>query len=199
MIPGKYKEDALQLVYGYIHKLAIEEHKKWHININDFDEACRLGLSKYIQDKVPFPSIKKSEVDADNRNFNFVQEMKDIELKERSIESAVSNYLRAKKSEIKLLKYEPISIAETLEDYDESILDNLESLKIASSEEITVENINSSIALKTSRTLFHNSINSAIQNISGVEDTQKYYRDGRIHYNVNENKFKWKFTKDDLL
>ncbi len=198
-IPDQYKEDAFFWVYGYVEKQAINDRYNWQIKINDFNKACAVSLRKFTQDRIPFPSFKRTEVENSERNFLFIREMKKIELKDKPIERAISDYLRAKKSEIKLLEYEPITMPEILDKYDDSVLDNLESLKTASSEKIKKQDIGNENANSISRELFHKSTESPHIDIAGVADTQKYYRDGRIHHNVNERKFFWRFCDEELV
>ncbi|SMG63877.1 hypothetical protein BMETH_199311361446, partial [methanotrophic bacterial endosymbiont of Bathymodiolus sp.] len=44
-----------------------------------------------------------------------------------------------------------------------------------------------------------NSLKLELINIPSVNDTQRYYQNGRMHHNVNEGSFVWKFCEDDLL
>ncbi len=186
IIPDELKEDAFHWLYGYIHKQAVDDRYNWHIKINDFNFACQLSLSNFTQDRIPFPSIKKNEIDNTNINFLFIEEMAKIKLRKSPIEKAVSDYLRSKKSEIKFLQYEPITMPDILDEYDESVLDEIESVKMKYVDEYC---INTSDANKTSRKFYYESINSPHNEIPRVSDTQKYYRNGRIHQNVEKKNF----------
>lgn len=49
--------------------------------------------------------------------------MEEIKLKERPIERAVSDYLRAKKNQLKFLKDDPFTMTKVLDQYDSSVLE----------------------------------------------------------------------------
>ncbi len=198
-IPDNFKIDAFHWVYGYINWRAINHRYSWHIKINDFDINSRHGLSTYRQDKIPFEIIDKDDVDSNVRDFRFVEKMKEIKLREKPIENAVSNYLRSKQNQIKLLKYEPFTMSKILDKYDASIFEIIESLKNEYSENIEIEEMETEIALKNSRDMYHCSMRLQLINIPEVNNTPQYYQNGRIHHNVNEGNFIWKFCEDDLL
>lgn len=198
-VSEQYKEDVLHWVYGYVNKQAINDRHRWQIKINDFDMACKIALQPYSQSRIPFPIFDSEGLDDSDKRFLFVEEMRKVKLRETPIEKAISDYLRARKSEIKLLENEPFTMSERLDAYDNTVLENLESLKSESAESIEIYNLDSDNSKNISRKLYHKSINSPHIEISGVNDTQKYYRNGRIHHNVNENQFIWDFCEDDLL
>jgi hypothetical protein len=198
LIPDQYKEDAFHWVYGYVHKKAIADYKQWHIKVNDFRQDCERGLKPYAQGNIPFPNVKNIEVEHHDKSFLFVEDMRKINLSEKPIERAVSDYLRAKKSEMKLLEYEPVSMSEAIETYDAEVLESLESKKMQEAESLELGDINTLKASKTSRSMYHCILNSTHSHIMGVSDTQKYFRDGRIHQQVNESPFTWSFSEGDV-
>ena len=53
-------------------------------------------------------------------------------------------------------------------------------------------------AIQQSRELYFNCIKKPHDQIMGVNDTQKYYRDGRIHHIAEESDFEWKFRGADF-
>jgi len=198
LIPDQYKEDAFHWVYGYVHKKAIADYKQWHIKVNDFRQDCERGLKSYAQGNVPFPNVKNTEVEHHDKSFFFVEDMRKINFSEKPIERAVSDYLRAKKSELKLLEYAPVSMSEAIEAYDAEVLESLESRKMQASENIKPDDINTLKAFEASRSMYHCTLNSTHTHIMGVANTQKYFRDGRIHQQVNETPFTWSFSEGDV-
>lgn len=199
LIPEKYKDDAFYWVYGYVHKRAIDNRNNWHIKINDFDVAFEHGLSQYRQSKIPFEIIDKENVDCNTRNFNFIEKMEEITLKRKFIESAISEYLRAEQNKIKLLKYEPFTMSKVLDNYDSSILEGMGLLKYEYSENIVKEDLDTERALKNARNMYFEGLKLELINIPNVNNTPRYYQNGRIHHNVNEGHFMWNFCEDDLL
>jgi len=195
-IPEKFRQDALQWVYGYMHKRAIENYRLWRIKINDFDSACQIALNKFTQSEIPFPIISKDYLDSVEKEFRFVNEMKELEFKKSPIEKAVSDYLRASKSRLKLLSYEPTTISETLDDYDETVLDCVKSKKDYWLE--VIDDTKTKTSTKFSKELYFDIINKQeLIKIPNVNDTQKYYQNGRIHHSVNEKLFTWKLWIED--
>lgn len=198
LIDEKYKDDAFHWVYGYVNKKAIEDRHNWNIKINDFNSALRYKLSKYTQDKMPFEYVKKTEINSDARNFLFVEEMKNIKLRETPIQRAISDYIRACESLIKFLEKQA-SISEVLDDYDSSVLESVELLKYEYCANIEEPELNTKKTFDIARNLYFGSMNLQLIPIPQVTDTQKYYQNGRIHSNVNEKKFVWRICEEDLL
>jgi hypothetical protein len=50
--------------------------------------------------------------------------------------------------------------------------------------------------LKESRNLYFSCIGKPHNQIVGVSDTQKYYRDGRIHHITEETPFSWSLIEE---
>lgn len=197
-VKDNYKAAALHWIYGYIHGKAINDRYNWEIKINDFDSACKLALQPYTQNKIPFPHIEETKIDIDSKSFLFVEEMKNIELRKNSIEQAISDYFRSNETQINFLNYQPI-IAEILDKYDSSILREMKLLKNEHSLDTEIEELNTKKALIAAKNLYSNCMKLPLNHIPQVNDTQKYYQDGRIHHNVNENRFVWRICEEDLL
>ena len=114
------------------------------------------------------------------------------------ISTAVSDYLRAQNSRIKLIYQHADILSDILENYDETILDRLVSKKQQHAENISDNNNNISLH-DFSRKLYHDCINQIETiNIPNISDTQKYYQNGRIHHNVDEKNFSWFFNEEDI-
>ncbi|MGZ8173579.1 MAG: ABC-three component system protein [Methylobacter sp.] len=199
LVPEEFSHAAIKWLHGYITKAAIDNSKIWQININDFHRDMRHTLSKFTTDKIPFHFIPKSDIEPDiiGQEFEFISKMKDVELRKKEQELAVSDYLRAKESQLKMLKSSP-TLDEKLEQYDENVQRVMVEEKSSKSYNLMIEEIGSDKANKESRELFFNCIRRPHDQIIGVNDAQKYYRDGRIHHIAEESDFEWKYREADL-
>lgn len=198
-IPKEFKEDAFNWIYSYVNKKAIEDCRHWRIKINDFDTARQVSLNKFTQGQIPFPLINKGNVDSIEGNLIFVNVMEELNFRRSPIEKAVSEYLRAAKSRLALLSYEPTTLSETLDEYDETLLDRVESKKDYWAEKLEVDELGSKKSIEVSKELYNECINKQeLIKIPDVDSTRPYYQNGRIHHNVNECLFTWKFMKEDL-
>jgi hypothetical protein len=197
LIDDRYKDEALEWVYGHINRHAINDRHNWHIKINDFESACKFALRRFMQDKINFYNTRKSEVSCDSKNFLFVKEMENIKLRETTIELAKSDYLRANTSQIKILEVQP-TMSEILDKYDNSVLEAVGSLKDEHSEKLGKPELDTEKAIETAKSMYFDSLKLPLINIPEVNNTEKYYQNGRIHHNVNEGNFVWKFCEDDL-
>ena len=196
-VPEKYKDVFLQWLIGYITKRAIDNRDKWHIDRNSFERDFQCNLKQYLQEDIPFPFVIEGEVDSKkNNNFRFIEELKAIKY-ERKIDKAVSDYLRANLSRIRLLESTP-SVDTSLDIFDRELHDDLIDKKITHGEDISIEILDTIEAHKESRKLYDNCINMQLKIIQGVQPIQKYYQSGRIHYIVEDGEFKWKFEVIDL-
>lgn len=199
---GKYKKDGLSWLYGQFNEQAIFEYKKWHIIVNDMDEKLITYSNILKRKKIEFPFVSKKDLSFDIKEckFKFIDELKQIELKEMVISTAVSDYLRAQNSHIELIYQHADILSNILENYDETILDRLISKKQEHAENISGNHSNNITLHGFSRKLFHDCINNIETiDIPNIEDTQKYYQNGRIHHNVDEKNFSWVFNEEDVL
>lgn len=199
IVPEKYRDIAIQQLHGYITSLSVDNPNEWKIIINDFHRDLRHSLSKFTSERLPFIYTHESELDAESLkiNFNFIKKMKDINLKEAELQSAISDYLRAQKTQVKIISATPTSI-ENLNIYDTDIHKILKSEKSREAYELTAKEIGTVKAEHLSRKIFFTSTSKPHDQIMGFSDTQKYYRDGRIHHIVEEENFEWAFSKDEL-
>lgn len=199
IVPEKFHDEAIELLYGYITKIAINNGKMWQVNINDFRSDMQHTLSKFTTDQIPFHSILKSDVELNisNHKFEFLRKMNDVGLKDKDQISAVYDYLRAQKSQLKMLSMSPTLIA-NLEQYDEDVKKVLNEEKSCKSYNLIIEEIGSNKANQESRDLYFICINKPHDQINGVNGTQKYYRDGRIHHITEESNFEWRYGEIDL-
>ncbi|NUF48956.1 hypothetical protein [Gilliamella sp. ESL0250] len=197
----KSKEDALHWLYGQFNKQAIIEHKKWCIDVNDMDEKLTLFSKVFKREKIPFPFVSQNEIHFDIKEckFKFINELEKIKLKKMAILTAVSDYLRAQNSHIQLINKYADTLSNILENHNETILDRLRNKKQKHAENIQEKNINSEELLYFSRQLYHDCVgNTEKIDIPNVSDTGMYYQNGRIHHNVDEEKFSWVFNDEDI-
>lgn len=199
---GDYKEDALHWLYGQFNAQAIVENKIWQINVNDMDKKLKLFSDNYRGEKIQFPFVSKSELTNEIKDyqFPFIDELEKIEIKKVTILTAVSEYCRSKESYIKLIHKYADTLSNILDNHDEAILDRLINKKQQYSDNISKEQIYGRDAINLSKKLYHHCINDLETiNIPNINDTQRYYQNGRIHNSVNEAKFSWIFNEEDVL
>jgi len=199
IIPEKYRVAALEKLYGYITKKAIENSNEWKININDFNKDIQDFLSQYTKDKTPFPVVDESDpaIKKDNKKFKFLEKMKAVNIKDTFQNKAITDYLRANISQIKLLEITP-TLLENLSLYDNNIIRMLEDEKGGKICNLNKDTWEIEKANLLSNNLYFDCIGKPHDPIIGVNDTQKYYRDGRIHNTLEETEFAWKINKDEL-
>ena len=198
-VKDEYKEAALQKLCGYITKKAIEDKNEWKVTIKDFRTDIQNELRPYTQDSVAFPVVGNSDLESqlNHRGYHFVSEMKSIQLREQPVADAVSDYLKANLSQIKLLTEVP-TIKDNLDTYDQNISAALCSKKSEYGSELQSDHLNTDTAYKASREMYYGSINSPCENIRGVDQTESYYQKGRMHDVVEEKEFSWQYSEEDL-
>ncbi|WP_241149116.1 hypothetical protein [Photobacterium sanguinicancri] len=89
-----YRESVLHWVYSYVNKRAMENRYYWQVNINDFDDAFRFQVNRWGGDKIPFPKYDEQCNLNDVRKFNFLDEYKDIGIRQTDRGSASMNILK---------------------------------------------------------------------------------------------------------
>ena len=199
LVKDEYKERALQELYGYITKKAIDDNNEWKVTKKDFDRDIKHSLSKYTQGSIAFPVVDNSDLESklNHKGYHFVSEMKSIQLKETNIDYAVSDYLRANLSQFKLIEESP-TIKDRLETYDRNIRAAMNARKNENGDDLQAEHLNTDVAYKASRKTYYASINSPCENIRGIDQTEPYYQKGRMHDAVEEKEFSWKYSEEDL-
>ena len=199
LVPEVYRDDAVKMMHGYMTKAAIENKKLWHIRINDFRRDMRHVLNKFTTDHVPFHIVLGAEVDPamSDHPFVFLQKMRDVKLRARDQEKATFEYLRAQMSQVEMLRKVP-TLNLNFETYDVNVASQMQDEKADGSYKISDEDVGQDIADKESRDLFFRCINKSHEQIPGVADTQRYYRNGRIHHLIEHSDFEWKYNEGDL-
>jgi hypothetical protein len=199
IIPENFRGAALEQLYGYITKKAIDDSNEWKIKVNDFKKDIQYYLSSYTTGSTPFPVVGSNDpaITQNKKHFIFLDKMKAVKLNIREQNNAVSDYLRANISQFKLLKMTP-TLVENMKIYDENIKRNIEEEKGCQCVGFTIEKLETDEAHIRSMNLYFACIKKQHENIIGVNDTQKYYRDGRIHYTLENTDFEWKLKEEDL-
>jgi len=105
IIPESNRDAALEKLYGYITKKAIDNSNEWKISINDFNKDIQNFLSFYTKGKTQFPYVAESDatLNRKNKKYKFIDKMKAVKIKDNFQNKAVNDYLRANLSQIKLL------------------------------------------------------------------------------------------------
>lgn len=199
LISDNFKEQALYAIHGYVTKKAIENNELWHINKKDFDKDMRHALRGYLEEKMIFPKFFKKDISSHSSkcDFHFVNELKLIRFPSKLIDISVSDYLRANLSQHKMIEDSPI-IVESLERYDDDIFENIDMKKSLNSVNISKDDIGKNKSLELSQKIFTECIEEGHHEIDNVEQTQKYYRNGRIHDLVENKKFCWRYEENDF-
>lgn len=193
IIPNEYKDEALTNLIGWITRAFIVQQKNWQIEINDFHRDLRFSLSKYTQEKIPFPNIKASEVSpSEDLEYTFTKKLLHIDIDPECLEEAVSDYLRANLSLAKLIGDNP-EITDTLEEYDSDVKREITQDKRQITNNIPLSDEQEE--LKHSRNLYFSCTSKPHEQIPKISDTRKYYRNGRIHYTAESSDFHWRIRK----
>lgn len=198
MIPDNYRCQAIGICNQLIIEKAIENSNKWEINITDFQSDLRFSLSKFTKDYITFPSTNIESVpDQEYHKFIFIKKLTNISLKDIEKHQAYNDYMRSEMSYNKMLVINP-QVLSDLEIYEEGVEDEIRLEKRREAYNLKEECFKTKEHLSKSRKVYFNCLQRTHQQINGVKDVQKYYRDGRIHSIVETTDFEWQFKKTDL-
>lgn len=195
IIDKKYKESFLEKMLGYISNQAIKNMDNWHVNINEFQREM-IGFAKaFCSEDYPFPRTRKKEVlDIKDRSFHFMQEMRDVELDDFTINTAAIDFLRSENSTLKILEIHS-SMSESLEDYEDDITGDLHSLKLRHLSNIKVNPSNHNHLILSSKAIYADGQLLPIKKINGLQPVEGYFQKGRVHAIVNRKEFSWLLKK----
>ena len=199
LIDNKLKVNAISVANGYIIHKAIDNSNKWEINITDFIDDLKIPLSQFTKDYIQFTvsSIDPDDLRLNDRSYKFVKKLREIGIKETDQLAAVRNYLRSEKSHQELLLLNPL-LLKSLERYDENVEEDIIAEKSQISYTVSSEDFQNDGHLTKSRYVYFNCLNRAYPNITGVRDTEKYYRDGRIQNIADISSFEWLFNDKEI-
>lgn len=198
LVPKKNRRAAISVLIGHLEEIVVFS-EIWEVDINDFRDAVISLLSPYVSGAIPFPIFSHDEcVGAQEmEQFIFVEKMRAIKLKDKEQHAAFSAYLRALQSEQKMLSDSPV-IDKALSDYAQGVKEHVEEVKSKHSYALDRSKLNTDHAHGVSRSAYFEAVCAPHAQISGVKDTQKYFRDGKIHQAVNDSEFAWIYREEDL-
>ncbi|MGJ1243629.1 hypothetical protein [Sphingobacterium siyangense] len=199
LIHDQFKRIAIWILQGYLTDRAIENSDKWEINITDFKDDLRDSLGQYAKDYTPFPIIHKDQVPKDylSKGYKFIEKLENICLKRTDLHQAFQDYVRSEEAYKELLIANP-GLEKNLLAYESDIQSEINTEKSFISYSLTLNSFLDNTHLSFSRNVYFNSIRKSCNNIRGVNGTEKYYRDGRIHNITETTDFEWQFKETDL-
>ncbi|QHI77383.1 hypothetical protein [Serratia sp. NGAS9] len=194
-IPDQHVDNFMHKMLGYISMKAINDMDRWHIERNEFKREMEGFAKAFIDKDYPFPLVAKREVDKSNlSNFNFIDELRKIDLDEITINNAVVDFLRAERSSLQILKLHT-SMADNLEDFDDTLSNNLSLVKLKHSAIISREKQRKLETISTSKKMYSECLLLNDKKILGIQEIAGYYQKGRIHSIVDRKEFSWLFSE----
>nr|SAY42312.1 Uncharacterised protein [Serratia marcescens] len=195
-IPDLHVDSFMHKMLGYISMKAIDNMDRWHIERNDFKREME-GFAKVFIDKdYPFPLVAKRDVNRSNvSNFHFIDELKKIDLDDTIVNNAIVDFLRAERSTLKILKLHT-SMADNLEDFDDTLSEDLSLVKLKHSTIISREKQKELEIISTSKKLYSECLLLNNKKILGIQEIAGYYQKGRIHSIVDRKEFSWLFSEN---
>lgn len=194
-----FREDAINWLYGYMNKKAMDDPYRWCIDINDFDSDYLEYSKKFKTGNIPFPYVEEDEVNVDpSQTFKFINELEGIGLKEKAKFGAVSDYLRSYLSESKLITKKPDLMTSSIKRFENDLLRKCSKIKESGAANLNVSDANTDVAKTSSVNAYHVLQNSDALNIEHVDDTDPYFTTGKALSSVEQGKFSWVYSEDDL-
>lgn len=199
LIPDNLRNAAIGVLIELIVVKAINNSNKWEINITDFNSDLRFSLSKFTKDYIPFPSIKEPERDDANltKGYKFIEKLNAISLKQDVLHQAFQDYVRSEEAYKEILKINP-TLEEKLSSYEKEVETDITMEKSATSYSLSKTSFSNNSHISKSRDVYFRCILKQHNQIAGIRDTEKFFRDGRIQ-NINETTdFEWLFKETDI-
>ncbi|HED1679305.1 TPA: hypothetical protein R4Q56_005762 [Pseudomonas aeruginosa] len=198
LVPKAYRKDAVSSFIGWLDKVAVF-NEVWEVDINDFRCDAQVTLGPYTSGELPFPQafLDESECLDEAGEFVFINKMRAVGLKRKDQEIAFSCYMRALRSEEKLLFNAPALVVH-LSNYLNGVSTLLETVKSKNSYSLSAGDAGTEKAHACSRSSYFESLGAPFEQIKGVSNAEKYYRDGKIHHLLNDTEFEWLYREDDL-
>lgn len=199
IIPENLRSSAIGVLHQWLIEKAIENSNKWEINITDFNSDLQFSLSKFTKDYVPFPTIKETERNDANltKGYAFIKKLNDISLKESDLHQAFQDYVRSEEAYEEILKINP-TLKDNVIAYETEIKSTIQTEKSAGSYNLTEESFKKNFHIRESQKVYFKCILNPHNEISGINGTEKFFRNGRIH-NINETSdFEWLYKKTEI-
>ncbi|MFD2556043.1 hypothetical protein [Sphingobacterium tabacisoli] len=199
LIAEELRGAAIGILVQWITERAIDNSDKWEINITDFNRDLQFSLRQFTTDKTPFPSIDKIERDDSNleKEYKFIKNLNAISLKKQDLHQAFEDYVRSEGAYEELIVRNP-TLADNLIVYESDITTEIATEKSHLSYSLSEDSFLDNSHIEKSRDVYFKCIKREHNQIKGVSDTQKYYRNGRIHNIIETTDFEWLFSKTDI-
>lgn len=181
--------------FGFLIKIMDPKTGEWAFRLSDFYNFYRMQIRKYQEGDKFLPSLLPNELNYDSQKYssrNFVRELVTIEIKNRDIVKAVDNYHKYNLTHIKLIDSD-ISFISPLEEYDKSIVDNLQDLR----EIAILDRLLTDTPTKVSQKLYYKSNQIELKNIEGISHNLEYFQKGVIHQIVDDGRHTWLINFED--
>ncbi|WP_421105727.1 hypothetical protein [Serratia marcescens] len=196
-IPDQHVDSFMHKMLGYISMKAIDDMDRWHIERNEFKREMEGFAKAFIDKDYPFPLVTKREVNGINlSNFNFIDELRRIELDDIMVDKAIVDFLRAERSTLKILKLHT-SMADNLEDFDDTLSENLSLVKLKHSTIISQKKQKELEIISVSKKMYSECLLLNDKKILGIQEIAGYYQKGRIHSIVDRKEFSWLFSEHE--
>lgn len=199
IIPDNLRSSAIGVLHQWIVERAINDSDKWEINISDFNTDLQFSLSKFTKDYIPFPNVSTPAKDEVNltKGYKFIEKLNAISLKKNDLHQAFQDYVRSEEAYDEILRINP-TLKDNIINYEEEINSGLQTEKSAASYTLSKASFSDNSHISKSRDVYFRCILKQHNQIAGIRDTEKFFRDGRIH-NINENTdFEWLYKETDL-
>lgn len=198
-IEENYRADAVYWLHGYLNHKAVETPYKWCIDINDFDNDFLMYSKQFNTTKIPFPYFEESAVDTtESHHFEFINELEEIGIKETSRLTAISDYLRSHLSQNELLTKQPTLMEQAISQFEDRLLSKCRKLKDSHGDDLSIGDSDSDVSRRASRKAYHEFQNSDPLDIEHVNGTDPYFMAGKALGSVENKRFSWNYSKDDL-
>lgn len=199
IIPDNLRSSAIGVLHQWIVERAINDSDKWEINIYDFNTDLQFSLSKFTKDYIPFPNVSTPAKDEANltKGYKFIEKLNAISLKKNDLHQALQDYVRSEEAYDEILRKNP-TLKDNIINYEEEINSGLQTEKSAASYSLSKASFSDNSHISKSRDVYFRCILKQHNQIAGIRDTEKFFRDGRIH-NINETTdFEWLYKETDL-
>ena len=199
IIPDNLRSFAVGVLNQWIIERAIDNSDKWEINISDFNTDLQFSLSKFTKDYIPFPKVSTPLKDDANlaKGYKFIEKLSAISLKKNDLHQAFQDYVRSEEACEEILRINP-TLKDNIINYEEEINSGLQTEKSAASYSLSKASFSDNSHISKSRDVYFRCILKQHNQIAGIRDTEKFFRDGRIQ-NINETTdFEWLFKETDI-
>ncbi|MDM1556111.1 hypothetical protein HX126_16215 [Chryseobacterium indologenes] len=199
LIPDNLRNAAIGVLIERIVEKAIDDSNKWEINITDFNSDLRFSLSKFTKDYIPFPSIKEPKRDDTNltKGYKFIKKLNAISLKQDILHQAFQDYVRSEEAYKEILKINP-TLEDKLSSYENEIKTDITMEKSATSYSLSKVSFSDNSHISKSREVYFRCILKQHNQIAGIRDTEKFFRDGRIQNITETSDFEWLYKETDI-